>query len=645
MKKNLMYAMMSAIALTGSIGFSACQSSDEIIDNPDYNPETNSVKTEFVINVTQPGERTRQTSDIAGNGNFQGINNMQLICLTNVPGTDNSITSEKKLALTSFTETPSLDNSEEKVTNTSSQVYTLYIPVETSNFLFYATALSSTTGNEFAQGVLNNNLSSASVVSGNTETPISFSLQSIVSTATEVTDVQSKLAAILNGIAGAGITGTDVKTWASTYSSTDEYKALGEAYNMFTNQANNPDVRQGSSKAILHMVEDLFGVVNGIYSETSNSEAVRKLAKAVLDKIAEHFTVTTSGSDLSTTYSWDTTGSYKEDTDGATFNSNPYPESQNLPDGSAVVKHENNTFSYVNDGTMGGTSAVSTAYNNFTYPAQLTYYCNSGLWQTTTSKTSSSYPTTSSEWVKESSWSDWTASKVTSATRAVAMKDNITYGVAQLASNIKLNGTSFTDNANSVTKGITANQTFTDIKLKLHGMLIGGQPDAAQFEYLPQSNAISKVIYDKISEIELSTNDTKNYTLVLDNFVSGDGATQSTVNVALEMTANKDFYGVSGKIKAGQKFYLIGSLDPNSPTSGSTIDWTKHTSFESGDTGYGTNRVFIRDAKTEATFTLNNTCLQKAYSTIPDLRSTQMLFGISVDLAWKAGLSFNVNIG
>ena len=37
--------------------------------------------------------------------------------------------------------------------------------------------------------------------------------------------------------------------------------------------------------------------------------------------------------------------------------------------------------------------------------------------------------------------------------------------------------------------------------------------------------------------------------------------------------------------------------------------------------------------------------LQKAYSSIPDLRSTKLLFGLSVDLTWKAGLSFDIDLG
>lgn len=651
MKKNFKYAFMSAIAFAGAVSFSACSSSDEIVDNPNYNPETNTVKTEFVINVTQPNERTRMTAADAGAGDFQGINNMKLICFAGAPSStgNNAMTSDTKLDLTSYTG-PSLDGTN---TNNSSKVYTLYIPTGTTNFLFYATALA-TISDKFATGSLVNNVASATSVTTSpvADTDIKFNLEPIVTTAATVTTPQGTLKTILDGIAGVSISTPEAKTWASTSGAAESYyRALGSAFDQFTNQAHSGDVRQGSSVAILNMVSDLFGNVNVIYTDETNTTA-NALAKAVLDKIAEYFTVTVSG----TTYTWE--GSYKIGTDGADFNTNKYPESQNLPTGSAVITYNSSDgFVFVNNGQMG-TAAVSIAYNNFTYPSQLTYYCNSALWQTTTGVAASAYPTTSAQWVTASSWTGWSHDAVSSATRAVAMEDNITYGAAQLVSNVQL-GTNvgddeehaLVDNATTVTNGVETNKKFfgtedNAITLKVHGLLIGGQPDAARYDYLPQGTTTSNVVYDLFSTtgtpVTTTAWTTPNYTLVLDNYTTA--SPQSAVNVALEMTATKDFYGVSGKIKAGQKFYLIGSLVPTA-TGLTAVDWSAHKSFKIGDTGQGVDRVFIRDAKTTATFTLGETCLQKAYSTIPDLRSTQMLFGISVDLAWKTGLSFNVNIG
>ena len=52
----------------------------------------------------------------------------------------------------------------------------------------------------------------------------------------------------------------------------------------------------------------------------------------------------------------------------------------------------------------------------------------------------------------------------------------------------------------------------------------------------------------------------------------------------------------------------------------------------------------LRIVGEKCTFTIGKDALQRAYSTIPDLRSTQMYFGLSVDLEWKTGLKFNVII-
>lgn len=659
MKKMLKYASLSAIAFVGAVSFSACSSSDDMTEspnNPNYNPETNKVKTEFVINVTQPGERTRMAADNAGAGTFKGLDNMQLICFTNTPGTDNTFEAADKLTLTPYTgPAVSGDN-----TTNSSKVYTMYIPVNTTNFLFYATTYGTVGNNDkFTYGSLQNNLGSETtttvVNSPSAPTDIKFNLEPIASTIETVTAPQTTLLGVLNGIAGAyydkGTESTeDDITWASTGSMptpATQWVALKNAFNQFTNQASGSDVRQGSSAAILSMVVDLFGAVNDVYTNESNADA-KGVAKAILEQIRTYFNVTLSG----TTYTWDSPA-YKSD-----YNVD-FPESVNLPACAAVLVYNGTGgFTYVNEGTMGA-AAVSTAYNKFTYPSELTYYCNSGLWQSTTNKDISDYPITSSTWLSYG-WNSngWNNNAVSAATRAVAMKDNITYGAAQLVSNVQLGtnvgvdeGHALVDNAAAVTSNVEPNKKFYGsgedaITLKVHGLLIGGQPDAARYDYLPQGGNISNVVYDYFSSegtaVTTSAWATPNYTLVLDNYATGE--TQATVNVALEMTADKDFYGASGKIKAGQKFYLIGSLDPTS-FDANAIDWSKHVSFKSTDTGYNVNRVFIRDAKTTATFTLAANCLQKAYSTIPDLRSTQMLFGVSVDLAWKAGLTFDVNIG
>ena len=95
MKKMKYFALMSAIALTSAVGFTACSSSDEIVDNPDYNPETNSVKTTITLSVNpnNANASTRQSEAIAQVGTspaFRGITNMVLV------PSDGAITTNRK---------------------------------------------------------------------------------------------------------------------------------------------------------------------------------------------------------------------------------------------------------------------------------------------------------------------------------------------------------------------------------------------------------------------------------------------------------------------------------------------------------------------------------------------------------------------
>ena len=83
---------------------------------------------------------------------------------------------------------------------------------------------------------------------------------------------------------------------------------------------------------------------------------------------------------------------------------------------------------------------------------------------------------------------------------------------------------------------------------------------------------------------------------------------------------------------------------PASPT----ITWPTYYAIPPYTSGATTDtpRIFIQDYMTTATFTIGENSLQNAYSTVPDLRSSQTSLGLSVDLNWRAGLSFdNVVLG
>ena len=81
MKKKTL-ALMSAIALTGLLGFSSCSTSEEEVDNPNYNPETNEVKAQFVFNVATGNKAATRMTSAATQASedeiFRGINNAVL---------------------------------------------------------------------------------------------------------------------------------------------------------------------------------------------------------------------------------------------------------------------------------------------------------------------------------------------------------------------------------------------------------------------------------------------------------------------------------------------------------------------------------------------------------------------------------------
>ena len=635
MKKNFKYALMSAIAVVGAVSFSACSSNEEIVDNPDYNPETNSVKTEFAININHPSARTRMTADYTQqDGSFLGMTDMYLFSTASSSAVSDAteFITTGKFALGSLAST-------DIMASKSSKVYTMYVPVTTNNFLFYAK--NNITGATAAQkGSLTYNVSTTATKPSD----ITFSLNPVVLSSeeeTKVTTPETTLAGYMNTI-------ENTTGWAGTVTTvaTDiSYKGLSNAYQEFTRLS----TRQGSSAAILRQVQDLYRVMAQISS--ANTDGKKTIADAVITNITSAFTVTGSGSTATLAFT---------STDENVTN---FPAEAGLPAGSAVLTYnssgtEGSKFSYA--GFRSNAIFGETPYSdmgNINTPAELVYYDNSPLRTSTQSLTESDFVSgTPADWEDDSKWTTlskgWTtgtdAVEVTSATRAVAMKYNIKYGVALLATQVQLGSgiTSLTDNREAIVNdGNTENQTdISGADLQLTGLIIGGQPASANWQFLPSSTSFNQTIYDPITPVALSTTPTAaNYTLVLDNYNSQE---ISDVNIALEFLNNgKDFYGRDGLIATGQKFYLVGKLKGNASNASGTL-----STWPAGIPQSGNARVFIQDFKTTAVFTIDNgdsdrdPSLQNAYSVIPDLRSTQMVFGLSVNLAWTPGLTYNISL-
>ena len=595
---------MSAIALAGAMGFTACSSDDDTMQNVNPSYDGKSVKTQFAINVPRAAQ-TRQTEVITQNdGNFRGIEEIKLI-----PFKGNATTGESIIELTN------LDGS-----NTTN--YKLYndveIAVDVTSFLFYGqatgtkeAAASTSIADKHTNGVLNKNIDENYE---NTE----ISLQKIYSTTLDNTNLLKYLNDIL---AADGDWKADVGT-STTH--------LGQLFNSFTS------LTAGSSTSILKAVERLYnGVALPAYANND-------IAVNIKNKIAEYFTVTTNTNnddddDLSND---DDLRSYTLAYKSSSEEIINFPNNLGLPEGAARLTYNNNNngkreFRYATTalGPTENNAINAIAINSICYPAALNYFANTSLKAANDEMTE--WPKTTSDWTSYE-WTGW-GDKVLPTTRTIALKENINYGVALLQTTVKTAAT-LKDNSNSK-GGASADQEFiigsaTD-ELKLTGVLVGGQPNVAKWDFTPVSTlapSFANTIWDCTMNGNIYANNTNtnptpaNYTMVLDNTANG----AEKVNIAIELENNLgDFYGVDGLVPEGSKFYLVAQLDPTATTT------TKPA-------GTNISQVFLKDYTTIANLTI--TSLKNAYVTIPDLRSSKLQLGLSVDLAWQTGLTFNVEI-
>ena len=698
MKKNFFYAMMSAIALTSAVSFTGCASDDgaSVDTNPTY--DGTSVRTDFAFSITKASQGTRMSAATVQEQNqpFVGIDNMFLLPFDGEPGTGSgasAVTSTNAAifhlgSLTSSDIYDATDNPDNKVLPTdkakSSKVYSLTLPIGTDNFLFYGTAKRNNE-TDFVKGSLTrsglpvptSDNPSAEVSIGD----INFALKSIQ---TGLGENATNIAAYLTAIANT----TNWKGTTDLAKTNSEYKSLADLYEKFTDNSNQP--RAGSAEAVARTVLDLYKGAKKINGESSVS-AVQTIANAICTSITgatgvkvkitrEDGTTELTGTGDGEPDTWkafmvNLTGtSIYGEAEGKQAN-DIFPANLGLPMGAAQLKwaknsstnayefqYNDNPTSFLEPTTPTPTS-VSNTIDKYRYPAELIYFDNSPLRATDSYRAIGDFPVTADNWdradeaVTGNNGFDtdiWNKSEVSASTRAVAMQNNVNYGVALLATTVKFSTapTACEDNCAAILGGAATNQSLDETgKFKVTGLLIGGQPASVDWDMTNPDDDFEEVIYDNEITFEstaLSTGDIgTNYTIVLDNYKAGVEADQKAVLIALEIkNEGADFYGYNGLIPAGSTFYLLGTLDPKA-ASGVT-DYTPNSRSTTGDyriTKEDVKRVFVQDYKTTANIVINPaTALKKAYNTIPDLRSTEIVFGLSVDMEWESGYTFTVEI-
>ena len=459
------------------------------------------------------------------------------------------------------------------------------------------------------------------------------------------------------------------------------YKAIRDTYK------DDSSIHAGSAASICKLIDDIYSIANSVANATATNDDelnAQRLADVIVTRIGYYFDRSTTPTVFHNLGDKDTDGSlikYLISVGAATadqFNSGGifgkvtdtylqgYPHAFNIPDGVAQL-----TFADFVDGTpiTGGFAFKSLANSaslidqsttlnptKYTYPAELLYFDNSLLRVSDNEVAAADYPNGYSKWddyngaADGDGWTGWTIGPVASTTRSVAVKNNINYGVAMLKTKVIYDGTvgdNFLDNRPAA-EGVKF--TANDIKaFTLTGVLIGGQYKNVGWNFIRRNeDADNKdfVIYDnQIANGAVPTpDDTPNYTLVFDNYASA--ATDVRVALEFKNTSDKDIYGVGGMIPRGAVFYLVGKLDLNNNTE--DITWPTYYAIPPYTAAGGTDktkRVFIQDYLTTATFKFGANSLKSAYTTIPDLRASQVSLGLSVDLNWQPGLNFEAVLG
>lgn len=589
--KHLLFAFPLA-----AMGFASC-SNEEMKPHAIMTGET--IKTSLAINVPTEGYTTRQSADITqNNNNYRGMQDLVLF----------SLTAEPKIDFTAIGKGQLLADPGNVSTDNSSHIYSnVQLPIGATNFLLYGRA--TINNNDKAK---NGSLINTTDVDTKDISNIKFKLEPIVSN--EYTAPQNIFTEYLNKIA-------KVEGWSTT-----EDADLMEAYKQFT-FANKDGQRAGAASMIKHNVQDLYDKMV-LIKDISEDVTVDGIADAVMAAInASPFVVTAGVVDWA---------------NKQLSAVNNFPQEQGLPDGAAILTCTSGTFAYQNAAPTNGMVVLD--ITNITYPAELYYYDNTPLWATSKTMINGWWKTTATDWDAV----DWSATGdgnfagkgiIDLTTRTVALEHNINYGVACLETTVKCGSNSLVDNAKDVA-GAIADQTIAvpNDGFPVTGILVGGQPDVVGWDFTHSGTSMDKTIYDKdITKMAATYSSAtgKNYTLLLDNY-SKSGNGQNPVNVAIELENNsgQGFYGIEGYIPNGEKFYLIAKLEiPSNQTITFPEKETRRYPYTNN------SRIFMQDYKTVANFTINS--LQKAYVTIPDMRSVKLQLGVSVDLKWEEGFEFN----
>lgn len=616
MKKFRFFSFASAMLLASAAGMVSC-SSDSIEPTGGSGATGQVVKTQFAINIPYGGNSstnqakkvTRMTDEMTQQSGkpFRGISDIVLLTFSDDPETAGTINADKPISIGTDGNAYSKDPYRRLYRD-------IEIPVGTNHMLFYGRA-SRTTENNFQAGKITDK---GDKKTEKTLANISHELKAISSEANFATDEDAKaIIKALNDIAQVKVTDDDnvEYSWATignattlpTWLTAHEKEFLKTRYDEFIK------LKAGSKTSVVAFINNLKAALVGEISGTTIPDD-KKLTKAIYNQCVTAL---------------------------ASIGSIDFPGKFNLPDGVASLSwiEGESKFAYnaPNNVIIGTGNSIN--YQKICYPAELSYFVNTTTMVSDKDMSNLSEFPTYENWTKPTgaNWEGkgFTNTAVENSTRTVGLKDPVQYSVAVLKSTVRCKEATLEDNAKEA-GGFKANQSITvnDNSFPVTGILIGGQPASVDWKYEPASSeTFENTIYDNVmngspmyAKYASEVPTVGNYTLVFDNKKTG---AENSVYVAIELTNNSGqaFYGKDGIIQKDTKFYLIGILDPNK---------------EGLPKPAGVNRVFVQDYVTTANFKIKD--LKSAYNCIPDLRTSGINVGLAVDLDWKSGITFDVEI-
>lgn len=617
MKKIKFFSFASAVLLASAAGMTSC-SSDSIEPTGGSGVAGQVVKTQFALNIPYGGNSstnqakkvTRMTDAMTqqSSNSFRGISDIVLLTFDRDPETAGTINADKPISIGTDGNAYSKDAYRRLYRD-------IEIPVGTSHMIFYGRATKENGDSEFKTGKITDKGDKTNLAN------ISHELTAINSTAKFANDEDANaIIKALNDIAQVNVNEREnakVYRWAEIGTETplpswlteNEKKFLAARYNEFT------QLKAGSITSVVAFIKNLQTALMGEITGTTIPPE-KKLTKAIYEQ-CETALKAIKGID--------------------------FPGKFKLPDGVATLSWiaGESKFAYNTPGTDLFETGNSINYNKICYPAELSYFVNTKTMVSDKDMSNLSEFPSYTEWTKktQTGWdakTSFTEKAVENSTRTVGLKDPVQYSVAVLKSTVRCKASTLEDNA-KLAGGFKTDQQIPvpTNGFKVTGILIGGQPAAVDWKYEPATTGetFANTIYDNVmngspmyAKYGSAVPTVGNYTLVFDN----KNAAKNDVFVTIELTNNSDmnFYGQDGIILKGAKFYLVGKLTPNA-----TEGVTNPNNFD---------RVFVQDYVTTANFKIKD--LKSAYNCIPDLRTSGINVGLAVDLDWKEGITFDVEI-